>query len=102
MVKSYDKILRDLFKSISNGNIISLKLKGTEKNILTSVSEVRGNSIVILNPISVYGSRLEDVILHVEEIEHVRLYNARYTDPVYVRIREVRSRIDEIRRGLKW
>lgn len=102
MIKSYEKILKDIFKSITNGNVVSLKVKGNEKNILTAIQEVRANSIIILNPISVYGSQIQDTVLHIEDIEHIRLYNARYTDPVYVRIRELKNNIDNIRRGLRW
>jgi hypothetical protein len=101
-MKCYDKILKDLFKSITHGNIVALKLKGVEKNVLTSVKEIRANSIVILNPITVYGSQLDYSVLFVEDIQDVRLYKARYSDPVYVRIRELKNNIDEIRRNLHW
>lgn len=102
MLKSYEQILKDLFRSKSSGNVVALKIKGTEKTVLTSVQEVKGNRIVVLNPVSVYGAQLDDSILHVEDIETVRVYNARYTDPIYVRIRELKNNIDQIRRNLRW
>src|SRR4051812_45423852 len=102
MNKSYEQILRDLFKSKSKGNIICLKIKGIEKPVLTSVQEVKGNRIIELNPISVYGSQLEESIFHVEDIETLRVYSALYSDPVYIRIRELKNSIDEIRRSLRW
>lgn len=102
MFKSYEKILSDLFKSKSSGNVIAVKVKGNEKTILTSVQEVKGNRIVVLNPVSVYGSQIDESVLHLEDIEMLRVYNARYTDPIYVRIRELKNNIDQIRRNLSW
>lgn len=102
MNKSYNQILADLFKSKSRGNVVALKVKGTEKPLLSTVSDVRANTIVVLNPISVYGSQLEESIFHVEDIESLKIYSALYTDPVYVRIRELKNSIDEIRRSLRW
>lgn len=102
MIKSYDRLIADLLKSKDKGNVICLKIKGIEKAILTSVQEVRANRIVFLNPISVYGAPLDESVFHLEDIESLRVYNARYTDPVYVRIRELKNNIDEIRRTLKW
>jgi hypothetical protein len=98
-MKNYELILRDLFKSKSTGNVISLKLKGYGKTLLAAVNEVKANRIVVLNPISVYGSEIEEPILHLEDIETCRVYNARYHDPVYVRIRELKQNIDRIRKN---
>ena len=101
MVKNYEKILHALLKSFTNGNIISLKIKGSQKNLLTTVQEIRGNSLVILNPVSVYGSQLEDRVIHITEIDHLRIYAARYS-PVYVRIRELKNNIDTIKKSMTW
>jgi hypothetical protein len=100
MKKSYNQIIADLFKSKSRGNVIALKIKGNEKPFLTSVDEVKGNRIIILNPISVYGTQLEECIFHVEDVESLRVYNALYTDPIYVRIRQLKNSIDDIRKSL--
>ncbi|MBT1701682.1 hypothetical protein [Chryseosolibacter indicus] len=102
MVKSYEKIISDLFRSKDKGNVISLKVKGIEKAILTCVNEVKANRIIVLNPVSVYGAPLEENVFHLEDIENLRVYSARYSDPVYVRIRELKNNIDEIRRSLRW
>jgi hypothetical protein len=102
MRKSYNQIIADLFKSKNRGNIVALKVKGSEKPVLTTVSEVKGNRIIFLNPISVYGSPLEESIFHVEDIESLKVYSALYTDPVYVRIRQLKNNIDDIRRSLRW
>ena len=102
MRKSYEQILVDLFKSKSTGNVICLKIKGTEKPVLTSVEDVKANRIIILNPVSVYGSPLEESVVHVEDVENCRVYSARYSDPIYVRIRELKNSIDQIRRSLRW
>jgi|GEM_PF-6461374 len=99
MKKNYDQILADLFRSKATGNIISLRLKGDNKVILTSVEEVRTNRIVVLNPVSVYGTLLEDHILHLEDIENCHVYNSNYHDPVYVRIRELKNSIDQIKKS---
>jgi hypothetical protein len=102
MRKNYNQVISDLFRSKSKGNIVSLKIKGTEKVLLTSVSEVKGNRIIVLNPVSVYGGALDENIFHVEDIETVKVYSALYHDPVYVRIRALKNSIDEIRRSLRW
>jgi hypothetical protein len=102
MRKSYSQIISDLFKSKHRGSIVSLKVKGSDKQMLTTVNEVKGNTIIILNPVSVYGAALEESIFHIEDIESVKVYNALYADPVYVRIRKLKNNIDEIRRGLRW
>jgi hypothetical protein len=102
MKKSYNQIIADLFKSKSRGNIVALKVKGNERPVLTQVNEVKGNCIVILNPVSVYGAPIDDAVLHVEDIESLKVYNALYTDPVYVRIRELKNSIDQIRKSLEW
>jgi hypothetical protein len=102
MKKSYEQILMDLFKSKRTGNVISVKVKGTAKTLLTSVQDVRGNRIIKLNPVSVYGTTIEDCVLHVEDIEVCKVYNARYNDPIYVRIRELKNNIDQIRKNLRW
>jgi hypothetical protein len=102
MMKNYELILRDLFKSKSTGNVISLKLKGYSKKILTAVQDVKANRIVVLNPISVYGSQLEESIFHLEDIENSRVYSARYHDPIYVRIRELKNNIDQIRKNFNF
>jgi hypothetical protein len=102
MNKSYNQIISDLFKSKKRGNIIAVKLKGSEKPLLTAVNEVKGNRIVIVNPISLYGSQLEETIFHIEDIETLKVYSALYSDPIYVRIRELKNSIDEIRRSLTW
>jgi hypothetical protein len=99
MKKNYEQLLTDLSKSKVAGNIVSLKLKGNEKMILTSVQEVQANRIVVLNPVSVYGTMLDENVLHIEDIENCRVYNARYHDPVYVRIRELKNSIDQIRKS---
>lgn len=99
MKKSYEQILADLFKSKSSGNIISLRVKGIQTALLTAVEDVRANRIVVLNPVSVYGSRLEENVLHLEDIETSTVYSARYHDPVYVRIRELKNSIDQIRKS---
>lgn len=102
MTKTYNQIISDLFRSKERGNVISLKVKGNDKALLAAVNEVKGNRILILNPISVYGAMLEESIFHIEDIENLKVYNALYTDPVYVRIRELKNNIDEIRRSLRW
>jgi hypothetical protein len=102
MRKSYNQLIADLFKSKNRGNIVSLKVKGNDKLMLTSVNELKGNCIVILNPVSVYGAALEESIFHIEDIESVKVYNALYSDPIYVRIRQLKNNIDEIRRSLRW
>lgn len=102
MTNSYEKILKDLFRSKGFGNVVALKVKGNEKTVLTSVEDVKGNRIVVLNPISVYGMPIHESVLHLEDIESIRVYNARYTDPIYVRIRELKDNIDQIRRNLRW
>ena len=101
-MKNYELILRDLFKSKSSGNVISLKLKGYTKTVLTAVQEIKANRIVILNPVSVYGSTLEEHMFHLEDIENCRVYSARYHDPVYVRIRELKTSIDQIRKSFNF
>jgi hypothetical protein len=101
-MKNYELILRDLFKSKSSGHVISLKVKGYSKTVLTAVEEVKANRIVVLNPVSVYGSALEEHILHLEDIETSRVYSARYYDPVYVRIRELKNSIDQIRKNFNF
>jgi len=95
-------MIADLFKSKSRGNIVSLKVKGSDKQLLTTVNEVKGNSIVILNPVSVYGSPIDEAVFHIEDIESLKVYSALYSDPVYVRIRELKNNIDKIRRNLQW
>lgn len=102
MKKSYDQIVSDLFRSKKKGNVVAVKIKGSDKPVLTSVNEVRGNTIVILNPISVYGTEIDESILHIEDIESLKVYSALYSDPVYVRIRELKNSIDEIRKSLRW
>jgi hypothetical protein len=69
MRKSYNQIIADLFKSKSRGNIVALKVKGNERPLLTQVNEVKGNCIVILNPVSVYGAPINEAVLHVEDID---------------------------------
>ena len=98
-MKNYEVILRDLFKSKSAGNVISLKLKGHGKALLAAVEEVKANRIVVLNPVSVYGAAIEENVLHLEDIETCRVYSARYHDPVYVRIRELKNSIDQLRKN---
>ena len=102
MKKSYEQILMDLFKSKRSGNVISVKVKGNNKTLLTSVDDVRGNRIIMLNPISVYGATIDECVLHVEDIENCKVYSARYNDPIYVRIRELKNSIDQLRRNLRW
>jgi hypothetical protein len=99
MKKNYDQILGDLIKSQRTGNVISLRLKGNDKLILTSVEQVKGNRMVILNPVSVYGALLEESIVHLEDIENCHVYNSHYHDPVYVRIRELKNSIDQIKKN---
>jgi hypothetical protein len=100
MKKSYEQILIDLFNSKRYENVICLKLKGAAKPILTSVSEVRANRIITLNPVTLYGSTLNENTIHVEDIENCHVYSTRYSDPVYVRIRALKNSIDNIRKGL--
>ncbi|HYG04017.1 MAG TPA: hypothetical protein VD927_16340 [Chryseosolibacter sp.] len=102
MRNSYDKMLKDLFRSKESGNVVAFKVKGNEKTVLTAVDDVRANRIIVLNPVSVYGVPIEESVLHLEDIENIRVYNARYTDPIYVRIRELKNNIDQIRRNLRW
>ena len=102
MKASYNQIIADLQKSQNKGNIIALKIKGNEKPVLTAVSEVKANRIIMLNPVSVYGTQIEEAVLHVEDIESIRIYSSLYSDPVYVRIRQLKASIDEIRKNLRW
>src|SRR3954469_23261083 len=102
MKKPYNQMIADLFRSKNRGQIVSLKVKGNDKQLLTTVNEVKGNCIVVLNPVSVYGSPISDAVLHVQDIESLKVYNALYADPVYVRIRELKNNIDQIRKKLTW
>lgn len=102
MKTSYNQLIADLLKSKNRGNIIALKVKGNEKPVLTTVNEVKGNRIIVLNPVSVYGSQIDEAVLHLEDIESLRVYSSLYSDPVYVRIRQLKASIDEIRKNLQW
>ncbi len=102
MIKNYDQIFSDLFKSESRGNVICVKVKGNDKPLLTSVKEVKSNRIIVFNPVSVYGALLEENVYHIEDIETLKVYSALYSDPVYVRIRELKHNIDEIKRSMRW
>jgi hypothetical protein len=99
---SYSQIIADLLKSKKRGNIVALKVKGTEKPMLTAVNDVKANRIVTINQVSVYGSQIDNYLFHIEDIESLKVYSALYMDPVYVRIRQLKSSIDEIKRSFRW
>lgn len=83
-----------------NGTAIGIKLRSSTVLIATAVISLdmfngRHNFIEI-KPYTLYGSRVKETIIHVSQIESVIPFTVQYDDPVYVRLRQLRSKITDL------
>jgi hypothetical protein len=90
------KDLYDTILSCWKGNrVISIKTKNREP-LITAIDRVvdKGDLVLIqTKPFTLYGKEINETVIHLEEVEEVVPLFAKYNDPSYVRVREMKMRI---------
>lgn len=83
------------------GTAVGIKLRSSSVLIATAVISLdmfnNHSKWIEIKPYTLYGSRVKDTIIHLDQIESVVPFTVQYDDPMYVRLRDLRSKIVEIR-----
>jgi hypothetical protein len=91
---------RVLIDSMLRGTAIGIKLRSSSVLIATAVISLDmfngQDNWVEIKPYTLYGSRVKETIIHLSQIESVIPFTVQYDDPVYVRLRQLRSKITDL------
>jgi hypothetical protein len=83
---------------IMHGLGFSLKLK--EKPVqfvgVEKYNSKLGLNLVELKPLTLHGTRITETVFHISEIERLAVLNVLYDDPVYAKLRKLKSMISAI------
>lgn len=86
-----------LMSSLLNGTAVGIKLKGSNEFIVSAVTDFEsGNDHekwIEIKPHTLYGKPVSDRIIPLSLIEKVVSYSVHYDDPLYARLREIKTRI---------
>jgi hypothetical protein len=98
MPASMESILVD---SLQRGTAIGVKLKNNTAVIATAVIGLdtfsHKNKWVEIKPYTLYGYPVKETVIDIRQIESVIPFTVHYDDPVYIRLRELRAKILEIK-----
>jgi hypothetical protein len=100
MKTSRSEILKELSFSKDRGNAVGIRLKGSQKTILTAVENIFVSdscSRVMLKPFCIYGEELTKKELMLNEIEAVMRLRIRFEDPFYANLRNIKNNIQRIK-----
>ncbi|MBT1703474.1 hypothetical protein [Chryseosolibacter indicus] len=93
-----NEILQELFESKEKTNVLGFYLKGEHKLITTAVVDIGfsevSEPVIQLRECDLHGYPLFKSQIPLSEIDGVIRFNTLYNDPVYVRIREMKNRIN--------
>lgn len=92
----HEKHLSLLQESLSSGRVLMINLKGAKRKIFTAVNSIYDNYFVIKGR-DVYGQPMHQVLIPFSDIESIRRARGRYGDPVYVKVREIKDNVLQIR-----
>lgn len=98
MTQTATEIEEILHIGIQHGLGFSLKLTG-KPVVFVGVEKYdkkRGLNLIELKPLSLYGSRIDDTVFHISEIERIGVLSVLYEDPVYARLRKLKTMINAI------
>lgn len=99
-MKSKKEILEDILKSAESNCVLKIKLRNVPNPVITAVEKVGKNKIT-LKPTCLYGYEIEKRDITLTEIESVKRYNTRFNNPLFEKLRFIRSNISTIRQNFK-
>jgi hypothetical protein len=97
MNSTIEKILRDSFVT---GVAIGIKLKDNASLIATAVTfydPLQLSKWIEIKPYTLYGYPVKETAIEITQIESAMFFSVYYDDPLYVKLRELRSKIFEIK-----
>jgi hypothetical protein len=97
MNSTIEKILMDSF---ATGVAIGIKLKNNTSLIATAVTfydPLQVNKWIEIKPFTLYGYPVKETTIEIKQIESAMFFSVYYDDPLYVRLRQLRSKILEIK-----
>lgn len=98
-MKSRKEILQDLIASEQTNCVLKIKLKNARNPVITAVDRIT-NKKIVLKPTCLYGYRLRKRNITMVEIESVVRYKTRFDNPLFMRLRFIRSNIPWLRHNL--
>jgi hypothetical protein len=88
--------LHELTFSKNKGNAVGIRIRGIKKTIVTAVEDIitdEAGKKVILKSSCIYGDRIPQKELKVEDIEGVIRFRIMFEDPFYVHLRRIKDNI---------
>lgn len=99
-MKSKKEILGDILKSAESNCVLKIKLRNVPNPVITAVEKVEKNKIT-LKPTCLYGYEIGKRDITLTEIESVKRYNTRFNNPLFEKLRFIRSNISAIRQNFE-
>lgn len=97
--KDRNEILLELFKSKEKTNVLGFYFNNEDKLITTVVKKISVTEfpepVIYLNEFDLHGYPLAKHQFSLSDIKGVIPFNTLYDDPVYIRIREMKRRMNE-------
>lgn len=97
-MKTAKEIFRDILISAQTNCVLKIKLKDSEKPMITAVEKV-GKKRIVLKPTCLYGYELEKRYITLPEIETVKRYKTQFDNPLFERMRFIKNNISKVRRS---
>jgi hypothetical protein len=101
MKTELQEIFAELRYSLENGTVVSIRTFQQSKPLLTVVEQFQDDECVVIRSASLYGHTIVNTRIRISDIRGVIRFRARYEDPVFVRLREIRNTIHTIRGEMK-
>jgi hypothetical protein len=98
-MKGPKDIFKEILISAETGCVLKIKLRNEKNPVITAVDKVFKNRIV-LKPTCLYGYKLTTRTIGLANIETVTRYKTNFDNPMFAKLRFIRSNIGVIRNGL--
>lgn len=95
-IKHFREMLEKLHDYLRRQIFISVYLRDEEKPLLVAVDDI-GIDFISVKPWTLHGNYVERRIFYLHEIGKVLPLKARYNDPFFVKLRNIKSTIRKIR-----
>lgn len=86
-------ILCSLAKAMKEGLAVAISVQGHGKPLVVGVKDIRDDYLVMLEPYTIYGVKLNNTFVEISEIEKCTIFNQRYDDERFVKIRSIKETI---------
>jgi hypothetical protein len=99
-MKTKKEIFKDILASAQTNCVLKIHLKNVPNPMITAVERVNQNQIV-LKSTCLYGYRLPRRKIKLLEIESVKRYKTHFDNPIFQKLRFIRSNFSEIRKNFE-